>query len=510
MPNSPQYVVSIHLGASAFSLLISQLIGEKSEQVEYLEQPVPLARDIFSSERVRRDTIERCVEILDRFLLLIEEFGLNREQITICAVTNIIHEAKNHHVILNRLEVASGLKFIALDNGGMTRLIFQKFQRHQLTASFNSPGKTLAAHVGPGNTRILLLNNGKVERYSTYRLGSHRTAVALSQAQVSGSDYLSVIQAHCDPLITSITYDYRNEEIDSMILIGAEIQRVERENDRFKIGRNLDQFQTTLKDYAEMTEDERIRAFHLDYHSEDAFLPALQINLGLLRGFNCQQYWIPPTEYERGLLMDLPLTQSRTHHFAEETLHAAKLLAQRYNADPHHYEQVLALVESFFLQTKAIHQLGDWELFLLKIAAIVHEIGGYISSRMHHKHSYYLISNSEIFGLEQNSLEIIALVSRYHRQSPPKHNHKEYRNLSRSDQVLVSKLSALLRVADALDVTQQQRIKKLTVTQRKEHLLLSASGPLELNLEKISLKQKGNLFEELFGLELHLQTSSGT
>jgi len=74
----------------------------------------------------------------------------------------------------------------------------------------------------------------------------------------------------------------------------------------------------------------------------------------------------------------------------------------------------------------------------------------------------------------------------------------------------VSKLSALLRVADALDVTQQQRIKKLTVTQRKEHLLLSAMGPLELNLEKISLKQKGNLFEELFGLELHLQTSSGT
>jgi len=218
--NSPQYVVSIHLGASAFSLLISQLIGEKSEQIEYLEQPIPLARDIFSAERVRRDTIERCVEILDRFLLLIKEFELSRDQITTCAVTNIIHEAKNHHVILNRLEVASGLKFIALDNGGMTRLIFQKFQRHQLTASFNSPGKTLAAHA----------------------------------------------------------------------------------------------------DYAEMTEDERIRAFHLDYHSEDAFLPALQINLGLLRGFNCQQYWIPPTEYERGLLMDLPLTQSRTHHFAEETL----------------------------------------------------------------------------------------------------------------------------------------------------------------------------------------------
>jgi len=76
---------------------------------------------------------------------------------------------------------------------------------------------------------------------------------------------------------------------------------------------------------------------------------------------------------------------------------------------------------------------------LLKISAIVHEVGGFISSRMHHKHSYYLVKNSEIFGLEQSALEVIAQVARYHRQSPPKQSHKEYRNLSRNEQVLVSK-----------------------------------------------------------------------
>jgi len=281
-------------------------------------------------ERVRRDTIEQAVDIMENFLKVIEELGLNHAQISICAVTNIILEAKNQHVVLNRLEIASGLKFIPLDNGAMTRLIFRKIQRHQLKASFHSSKTILAANVGPGNTRILLLKEGQVERFSTYRLGSHRSAVALNQVQTDNTNYLSVIKAHCEPLINSIAYDYRSENIDAMILIGSEIQHVERENDHFRIGENVNQFKTSLAKCAEMTEEERIRAFQLDYHSEDAFLPALQINLRLLEEFQCEEYLIPPTNYDRGILKDLQFTESQANHFADETLHAAKLASKNF------------------------------------------------------------------------------------------------------------------------------------------------------------------------------------
>ena len=508
MNPSPQYVVSIHLGASALSLLVTQTIGESSEQIDYLEQPIPFARDIFRSGRVRKDTIERCVDGMQNYLRVLSELGLTREDITIAAVTNILQEAKNRHVVLNRLEVALGIQFLEITNGAMNRLIFQKAQRHLVRSGFAPQGKVLLTHVGPGNTRVLLLNNGKVERLSTYRLGSHRAAEALHQDYMNGPDYLSVIKSYCEPFIDSINYDYRNEEISSLILIGSEIQRVERENTRYQIGASLEQYTETLKDCSEMTEEDRIKAFHLDYHSEDAFLPALQINHSLITGLGANAYWIPKSEYERGLLIDLPITQKRNYQFSDETLHGARLLASKFQADPRHYEHVLTLAEDLFTQTEHIHHMGEWELFLLKTAAIVHEVGGFIAPQMHHKHSYYLLTHSEIFGLDQSAMEIIAQVSRYHRQSPPKQSHSEYSMLKREDQVLVSKLSALLRVADALDSALTQRLHNLTVNHKKRTLTLSVEGAHDLKLEQISLQRKGNLFEELFGLKLKLQSSS--
>jgi len=504
----PQYVVSIHLGANSLSLLVTQNLGETSEQLEYLEQPIPLARDIFGSGRVKRETIERSVNILQGYLQTLSQLGLTKEDITIAATTNILQEAKNSHVVLNRLDVALGIKFMEITNGAMTRLIFQKAQRHLISSQFPTDGKILVAHVGPGNTRLLLLNNGKVERFSTYRLGSHRTAEVLHQDYISGKDYLSIINGHCIPFIDSIKYDYRDEEINALILIGSEIQRVERENKKYKIGNSITQYKKTLHACAEMSEEERIKTFHLDYHSEDAFLPSLQINYSLITGLGIEKYWIPPSEYERGLLDDLPITRTKNYLFLEESLHAARLLAKKYEVDPKHYEHVLELCESLFRQTQHIHKMGEWELFLLQVAAIVHEVGAYIGPQMHHKHSYYLLTNSEIFGVDQATNEIIAIVCRYHRQSPPKQSHEEYSRLSREDQVLVSKLSALIRVADALDSSLTQRVKKLTISQEKKNLILTVEGPRRLELEKIALRNKGNLFEEIFGLKLKLRTVS--
>ena len=87
---------------------------------------------------------------------------------------------------------------------------------------------------------------------------------------------------------------------------------------------------------------------------------------------------------------------------------------------------------------------------LLHVAALLHEIGGYVSNRSHHKHSYYLIANSEIFGLNREETVLAALVARYHRRSGPKSSHAEYMSLPRESRVLVNKLAAILRVADAL------------------------------------------------------------
>ena len=72
----------------------------------------------------------------------------------------------------------------------------------------------------------------------------------------------------------------------------------------------------------------------------------------------------------------------------------------------------------------------------------LHEIGGFVSSRAHHKHSEYLIANSEIFGLNRNEIVVVSQIARYHRRSVPRSSHPSYMALTRESRIVVNKLAA--------------------------------------------------------------------
>ncbi len=142
---------------------------------------------------------------------------------------------------------------------------------------------------------------------------------------------------------------------------------------------------------------------------------------------------------------------------------------------------------------------------LLELGAFLHEIGQTISERSHHKHSMYLIMNSELFGLGNEDLEKVALVARYHRRAAPKLTHDVYNSLEREDRIAVAKMAALLRVADCLDRRHDQHISRITCVQEEQSMIIQISNVDDLSLETVALQLKGNLFEQVFGLKTELR-----
>jgi exopolyphosphatase/guanosine-5'-triphosphate,3'-diphosphate pyrophosphatase len=108
---------------------------------------------------------------------------------------------------------------------------------------------------------------------------------------------------------------------------------------------------------------------------------------------NLTEISIPVSEYEQGLLHDLPISKTLIGTFEEEVLRATHILAQRYHSDPRHGDHVSKLCLHLFDKLKDLHQLGDHEALLLQVAAILHEVGSFISPRSHHKLSQYIILN---------------------------------------------------------------------------------------------------------------------
>jgi exopolyphosphatase/guanosine-5'-triphosphate,3'-diphosphate pyrophosphatase len=142
------------------------------------------------------------------------------------------------------------------------------------------------------------------------------------------------------------------------------------------------------------------------------------------------------------------------------------------------------------------------DAMLLQVAAILHEVGTFVSPRAHHKHSEYIILNSEIFGLDRLDITMIALVSRYHRHSGPRIDHPNYRDLDTADRIRVAKLSALLRVADALERTHDQRVHEIVLHRDDRRLRLVLPGVTDAAVERLAMASKGDLFEQVFGLEV--------
>jgi exopolyphosphatase/guanosine-5'-triphosphate,3'-diphosphate pyrophosphatase len=154
------------------------------------------------------------------------------------------------------------------------------------------------------------------------------------------------------------------------------------------------------------------------------------------------------------------------------------------------------------------HQLESRYQIILYVAALLHEIGHFVSTRSHHKHAMYLIRNSELFGLGRKDHLLVSLVARYHRRSSPQPTHEGYNTLDRHERVAVAKLAAMLRVAIALDDSRSQRIHEFKGEAENGRFVISIPLVEDLSLEQMSLRQNGSLFEETFGMPVFLQASN--
>ncbi|MEY2416674.1 MAG: exopolyphosphatase / guanosine-5-triphosphate,3-diphosphate pyrophosphatase, partial [Ilumatobacteraceae bacterium] len=124
-----------------------------------------------------------------------------------------------------------------------------------------------------------------------------------------------------------------------------------------------------------------------------------------------------------------------------------------------------------------------------------------ISHSKHHLHSYYVIRNSELTGLTDAEIEIIAQIARYHRKSAPKASHVEFGRLSPQDQRLVKTLAGILRVAIGLDRSHDGRVRSVMAQMRNDRLVVEAVAKRgkEISLELYTANERSDLLEEVLG-----------
>jgi exopolyphosphatase/guanosine-5'-triphosphate,3'-diphosphate pyrophosphatase len=207
-----------------------------------------------------------------------------------------------------------------------------------------------------------------------------------------------------------------------------------------------------------------------------------------------------------GLMVDLlqrHYSESGPWHPDADRTESLDQVCQKYLYDASHAHHVSQLALNLFYQLQDLHQLPDKYSSVLNAAALLHDIGLFIAGPKHHKHSYYLIKSSGMKSFNKLDLELVANTARYHRKAHPSPKHLGFSQLSPANQDVVRKLSALLRIADALDFRREQRVEAVSCAVGKnKSLTITAIARANVSDEIGRALKKGKLIEEVFNLKL--------
>ena len=141
---------------------------------------------------------------------------------------------------------------------------------------------------------------------------------------------------------------------------------------------------------------------------------------------------------------------------------------------------------------------------LLETAAILHDIGGFIRYDNHNLHSSYIIKNSEIFGLSRKDNTIVSEIAKYHKGNSVPQDEDSFLMLPRSDRMTILKLTAILRIADAMDRGHIQKFSDFSIKIQQNSIVIHTKTTNNTVLEKIALNEKSGMFESVFGYKVIL------
>ena len=510
-------LAAIDIGTNSFHLVIAKIDSKKRFTVlTRAKEVVRLGSSSNDMKYISPESIERGVETLKRFKLICDSFKAE----IIAVATSATREALNKQVFLQKVLEETGIEISIVSGYEEARLIYLGVL--QSLDIYNK--KILLIDIGGGSTEFLIGEKGEVKIASSLKIGAVRLTNKFSLNDKINKSDLKNSKIFVKGAINQIVRTLEGNDYELVVgssgtinNIGSIISADNNPAADYEISLNgfiikKKPFNTALeKIYDAETLAERLSIPGLDPKRADIITAGAVILEQIFSDLKIEKMTLSSFALREGIIMNYIQQRSGEFDFGHLTdvrYSSVRHLGERTNYDRDHSDQVLKLANKIFDFVKLKFEFSDDEREYLEAAAILHDIGYYISHTDHHKHSYYLIRNADMLGFNDKEIEIIANIARYHRKSHPKIKHENFSKLDEQSKELVKKLAGILRIADALDRSHKGIVNDLDIGIKEKILeinLKSCSGDPSLEIWGANIRK--GLFEESFGYEVKLKQS---
>lgn len=300
-------------------------------------------------------------------------------------------------------------------------------------------------------------------------------------------------------------------EVHNVILMGSSVSIFEPmiKGDNRTVKLSIEEFQKMYSEVVHGNDQFLVDRYDINEDDVPQVLPVMILVDQLLNHFKVKTLWVAALKLIDGIIVQAVNERVNPKSLAlqeEQMLTSAYNLADHYRVNRQHQQFVVNFSRQLFDRLKKIHGMAKKERILLEIAAILDDVGSYVNNHNHTAHSDYIIQNSEVLGLSDVELKMVAAVARYHSSSTPSNELSRFDELPIQQRMTIAKLAAILRLADALDASRQQKIQSIRVSLKDPtKVVIQATANDDIELERWTFERKGEFFESVFGVQPELK-----
>jgi exopolyphosphatase/guanosine-5'-triphosphate,3'-diphosphate pyrophosphatase len=498
-------VAVLDMGASAVRLVVAELPpGEAPRILEEATRAVQLGRDAFTSGRLGAATIEATLRSLEGFRRIMDSYGIVRYR---AVATSAVREAINRDTFLDRVRLRTGIDVEVIDGSEENRLSYMAVREALRDHPALAAGDALMAEVGGGSADLSFLRKGEPIHSGTYALGAIRMRQNLASWYGSHEQRVRLYRRTVQNIVEDMRREMPMREARFFLALGGDARFVADQIVPAEVPHasarsvSRESFLAFCDETTALDDEQLVERYRLPLAEVETLVPALIVYRELVAETQAESVLVPEASLRAGLLLDMVRTEQGhgIEDFSRQVLASAAALGEKYRYDAPHARQVALLATRLFDELHAEHGLSVRDRLLLEVAALLHDIGIFVSLRGHHKHGQYILSVSELFGLSRDDMAIISNAARYHRRGVPNKSHLPFMALDSEDRVLVNKLGAILRVANALDADHLQKVRDVRVVREEDQWVLEVDGGGDMTLERLAALARSDLLVEVFG-----------
>ena len=506
---TPESVIEI--GSTGVRLLVAEFTNDVKQNIlDRSDMPVPLGREVFTSGIISQETQNQLIQVLKRYREQLKGWGIEPFQTTVFALS-AFRDAKNSDPVMDRILVQTGFRVQIFDGIEENRLMYLAVSdclKDQKV--YNKEKDSVILEVGGGTTELMLISNGKMAGVHSLKIGT----VRIEQQMKSQTSSYSVIQRYIQESINNTKGSLESElnfsKVDQFVAVGQDVSLaallIGRPVSTFLWEINSTDFSDFVRDIQEYSIEECVARFKIPYSEAETLQVSLLIYDMFIKLTNAVNILVPETNIRNGFLINQFSDNDKElqQEFTTQIIASAKNLLRKYHGDEKHAECVRMIATKVYDTLSSELALNAHARTLLEVAAILHDIGVFIRYDQHNLHSCYIIKNSEIFGLNKKDITIVSEIAKYHKGKLMPQDEESFQMLPRADRMTILKLTAILRIADAMDRGHIQKFSEFSIKKEQNTIYLKTQDSKNTVLEKIAMSEKSGMFESIFGYKVIL------